>query len=140
MPIKNDFVQVPPNVERDNQRTDSSTGLTTITDGENSISNSALAREEETKKGMDGAQITGGASSYARKYALSGLLLLENEKDSDSTNHHNKTQKQTQTQTQTQKVQVLVQALGRVLVRGWVSEQEVRWPIKRFEVSLILVK
>lgn len=74
----------------------------TITDGENSISNSALAREEETKKGMDGAQITGGASSYARKYALSGLLLLENEKDSDSTNHHNKTQKQTQTQTQTQ--------------------------------------
>ena len=74
----------------------------TITDGENSISNSALAREEATKKGMDAAQITGGASSYARKYALSGLLLLENEKDSASTNHHNKTQKQTQTQTQTQ--------------------------------------
>ena len=70
----------------------------TITDGENSISNSALAREEETKKGMDAAQITGGASSYARKYALSGLLLLENEKDSDSTNHHNKTQTQTQYQ------------------------------------------
>ena len=47
---------------------------------------------------MDAAQITGGASSYARKYALSGLLLLENEKDSDSTNHHNKTQTQTQYQ------------------------------------------
>ena len=39
---------------------------------------------------MDGAQVTGGASSYARKYALSGLLLLENEKDSDATNQHNK--------------------------------------------------
>jgi len=62
----------------------------TITDGENSITNSSLAREEETKKGMDGAQVTGGASSYARKYALSGLLLLENEKDSDATNQHNK--------------------------------------------------
>lgn len=61
----------------------------TITDGENSITNSSLAREEETKKGMDGAQVTGGASSYARKYALSGLLLLENEKDSDATNQHN---------------------------------------------------
>jgi hypothetical protein len=62
----------------------------TITDGENSITNSSLAREEEAKKGMDGAQVTGGASSYARKYALSGLLLLENEKDSDATNQHNK--------------------------------------------------
>jgi len=61
----------------------------TITDGENSITNSSLAREEETKKGMDGAQVTGGASSYARKYALSGVLLLENEKDSDATNQHN---------------------------------------------------
>ena len=58
----------------------------TITDGVNSIHNSAFAREELTKKGMDAAQITGGASSYARKYALAGLLLLENEKDSDATN------------------------------------------------------
>ena len=63
----------------------------TITDGENKISNSSLAREEATKKGMDGAQITGGSSSYARKYALSGLFLLENEKDSDATNQHEKT-------------------------------------------------
>ena len=63
----------------------------TITDGEHKISNSSLAREETQKKGMDGAQITGGSSSYARKYALSGLFLLENEKDSDATNKHEKT-------------------------------------------------
>jgi hypothetical protein len=45
-----------------------------------------FAREEETKKGMDGSQITGASSSYARKYALNGLFLIDDTKDSDSTN------------------------------------------------------
>lgn len=44
----------------------------------------ARAREEENKKGMDGSQITGAASSYARKYALSGLFLIDDNKDADS--------------------------------------------------------
>lgn len=48
------------------------------------ITNTANAREEEAKKGMDGSQITGAASSYARKYALAGLLLLDDNKDADS--------------------------------------------------------
>jgi hypothetical protein len=48
------------------------------------------AREEETKKGMDAAQITGAASSYARKYALNGLFCLDDTKDADSTNKHGK--------------------------------------------------
>ena len=56
----------------------------TITDGENSISNSAFARESLTKKGMDDSQITGTASSYARKYALNGLFLIDDTKDADS--------------------------------------------------------
>lgn len=46
----------------------------------------ALAREEETKKGMDGSQITGASSSYARKYALNGLFAIDDTKDSDATN------------------------------------------------------
>ena len=46
----------------------------------------AFAREEEEKKGMDGSQITGTASSYARKYALNGLLAIDDTKDSDATN------------------------------------------------------
>ena len=46
------------------------------------------AREEETKKGMDGAQITGAASSYARKYALNGLFAIDDTKDADATNTH----------------------------------------------------
>ena len=50
----------------------------------------AYAREEETKKGMDASQITGAASSYARKYALNGLFCIDDTKDSDATNTHEK--------------------------------------------------
>lgn len=46
----------------------------------------AMAREESEKKGMDSSQITGAASSYARKYALNGLFCIDDTKDSDSTN------------------------------------------------------
>ena len=58
--------------------------------GEKSISYSAYAREEESKKGMDGSQITGASSSYARKYALNGLFLIDDNKDSDTTNQGEK--------------------------------------------------
>ena len=51
------------------------------------FSNTACAREEETKKGMDGAQITGTASSYARKYALNGLFCIDDQKDADTDEH-----------------------------------------------------
>lgn len=46
----------------------------------------AYAREEESKKGMDGSQVTGASSSYARKYALNGLFCIDDTKDSDTTN------------------------------------------------------
>jgi essential recombination function protein len=52
-------------------------------------STTAFAREELSKKGMDGSQITGASSSYARKYALNGLLAIDDTKDSDTTNTHN---------------------------------------------------
>jgi len=59
------------------------------------ISVKAFAREEESKKGMDGAQITGSASSYARKYALNGLFCIDDTKDPDATNtYENNTQKE----------------------------------------------
>ena len=64
----------------------------TITDGTNSINNVAFAREEESKKGMDASQITGATSSYARKYALNGLLCIDDTKDADATNTHGKTE------------------------------------------------
>lgn len=62
--------------------------LSDSTGEENCVS--AYAREEESKKGMDGAQVTGSASSYARKYALNGLFLIDDTKDADSTNKHGK--------------------------------------------------
>lgn len=54
------------------------------------IENYALAREDETKKGQDLAQVTGSVSSYARKYALNGLFAIDDTKDSDATNKHDK--------------------------------------------------
>lgn len=60
----------------------------TISDGNETFSASAYAREEESKKGMDGSQITGAASSYARKYALNGLFAIDDTKDADATNTH----------------------------------------------------
>lgn len=58
------------------------------------ITNTAYAREEEVKKGMDGSQITGASSSYARKYALNGLLDIDDNKDSDTTNTESITKEQ----------------------------------------------
>lgn len=56
-----------------------------------SILTNGFAREEENKKGMDSSQITGSASSYARKYALNGLFCIDDTKDSDATNSHGRT-------------------------------------------------
>ena len=52
-----------------------------------SVSTTAFARETENKKGMDSSQITGSASSYARKYALNGLFLIDDSVDPDSDSH-----------------------------------------------------
>lgn len=61
----------------------------TITDGESTHTASAMAREEESKKGMDAAQVTGATSSYARKYCLNGLFGIDDSKDADTDEHKN---------------------------------------------------
>ena len=66
------------------------------TESESNISNSAFAREEEAKKGMDGSQITGTASSYARKYALNGLFCIDDTKDADTDEYTQQTQSKTE--------------------------------------------
>ena len=58
----------------------------TVSDGENSVSTTAFAREAELKKGMDESQITGSASSYARKYAMNGLFAIDDNKYADTLN------------------------------------------------------
>lgn len=55
-----------------------------LQNGDEAVFTTAFAREEETKKGMDSSQITGSASSYARKYALNGLFCIDDTKDADT--------------------------------------------------------
>ena len=63
----------------------------TITDGQNFQTATAYAREAETKKGMDPAQVTGTSSSYARKYALNGLFCIDDTKDPDTDEYTKRT-------------------------------------------------
>lgn len=72
----------------------------TITDGKESISNTAYAREASEQKGMADAQLTGATSSYARKYALNGLYLIDDTKDADTDEYTEATKK-----TETKKVE-----------------------------------
>ena len=65
----------------------------TVTDGVDNLTVTAYARESETKKGQDLSQITGTASSYARKYALNGLYLIDDTKDADTDEYRNQVNK-----------------------------------------------
>ncbi len=56
-----------------------------LTDGEHTVSNQALAREANEQKGMSEAMLTGSSSSFARKYSLNGLFLIDDTKDADDT-------------------------------------------------------
>jgi hypothetical protein len=60
-----------------------------LSNGKETVETTAFAREPLTKKGMDESQITGAASSYARKYALNGLFLIDDTKDADSMDNRN---------------------------------------------------
>lgn len=62
-----------------------------VTDGRNVIRTTALAGHPTDKKGMDFSQVTGTASSYARKYALNGLFLIDDTKDADTDEYHKQT-------------------------------------------------
>ena len=69
-----------------------------VTDGKDKIEVFGYAREEETKKGMDGSQITGAASSYARKYALNGLFCIDDTKDADTDEYQKQVKQEVKTQ------------------------------------------
>ena len=69
----------------------------TIMDAVDSISVTAYAREASDKKGMDDAQVTGATSSYARKYALNGLFLLDDTKDVDTEEYQEASKRETKT-------------------------------------------
>jgi hypothetical protein len=92
------------------------------------------AREEESKKGMDGSQITGASSSYARKYALNGLFAIDDNADSDTTNDGQQQQAQTQAQ-QTASQQFNSNDLneGLAYLSRCVSKDNLLWVIQHYQ-------
>lgn len=88
---------------------------------------SAMARETESKKGMDEAQVSGAALSYARKYALAGLFCIDNEKDADATNKHGKGEEETHDTVSAQQLN----AIYKELERTGISENKILDFIKK---------
>lgn len=102
----------------------------TITDGKEQLSTSAYARESLDKKGMDTSQVTGATSSYARKYALNGLLAIDDTKDADTMDNSKKPVQQTQ------ETVYNWQTLKARATQGGISEEElVRYVTETFKVS-----
>ena len=102
----------------------------TITDGKEQLSTSAYARESLDKKGMDASQVTGATSSYARKYALNGLLAIDDTKDADTMDN---SKKQVQ---QTQESVYNWNSLKTRAVQGGISEKElVHYVTETFKIS-----
>nr|DAF22234.1 MAG TPA: ERF superfamily protein [Caudoviricetes sp.] len=102
----------------------------TITDGKEQLSTSAYARESLDKKGMDASQVTGATSSYARKYALNGLLAIDDTKDADTMDNSKKPVQQTQ------ETVYNWQTLKARATQGGISEDDlVRYVTETFKVS-----
>lgn len=102
----------------------------TITDGKEQLSTSAYARESLDKKGMDASQVTGATSSYARKYALNGLLAIDDTKDADTMDNSKKPVQQTQ------ETVYNWNSLKTRAVQGDISEEElVHYVTETFKVS-----
>lgn len=94
------------------------------------ITNAAFAREEDEKKGMDGSQITGTASSYARKYALNGLFLIDDTKDADTDENHKEAEARPEKMATAKQIEVLkkiAEKQGKTLdenaVKSWTMQQ-----------------
>ena len=98
----------------------------TLTNGKETFSSTAFAREDETIKGMSVAQITGSTSSYARKYALNGLFAIDDTKDADATNTHGKEE-------------IKVNTLAAMPVKKVeIKTPEVKTPVKKVEVNPVI--
>ncbi|MBQ1436865.1 MAG: ERF family protein [Ruminococcus sp.] len=115
-----------------------------LTDGKETIEVAAYAREADSKKGMDLAQVTGSTSSYARKYALSGLLCLDDNKEIDAGEPDNmkkssaaKKPKAAPKQVKSQKPsEIICPVCGKVL-KGYTSQRSGNWVPPERELSLL---
>ena len=87
-------------------------------DQDDCIQDTAFAREAESKKGMDESQITGAASSYARKYALNGLFLLDDTKDADSNEYSEQGKENTDENKEAEQRQVELSKISEIQVKS----------------------
>lgn len=87
------------------------------TESDDCIKATAFAREAESKKGMDESQITGAASSYARKYALNGLFLLDDTKDADSNEYSEQGKENTDENKEAEQRQVELSKISEIKVK-----------------------
>lgn len=97
-------------------------------DSQKGVMCNGFAEIGESKKGMDQAQLTGAATSYARKYALAGLLLIDNEKDADATNKHGKDSEEEVHETISAQQ---INAINAELIRTGVSESKILDSVKK---------
>ncbi len=88
------------------------------------VETTALAREEQIKKGMDGSQITGSASSYARKYALNGMFCIDDTKDADSRNNK-ESQKESSFDKEKLKVAKKIQEVFAIAKQQGITEENI---------------
>lgn len=110
----------------------------TITDGTASIQALAFAREPLTKKGMDESQVTGAASSYARKYALNGLFCIDDAKDADTEEYQSTSSNTRQSKGKSTSYDPVKQWNNLVAraVNGGISQNELtQYVIQQFKVS-----
>ena len=105
-------------------------------DSKEGIQVKALAREEDSKKGMDASQVTGATSSYARKYALNGLFNIDDTKDADSEEHQNlKNKGEQQPEQAPQQNTPKVTAKQVELIKGLYKENEITKMLTSLKVS-----
>ena len=100
------------------------------------ISVTSQAREEDSKKGMDAAQVSGAASSYARKYALNGLFAIDDTKDSDATNTGAATQKPQRTSTLCKDCGVEIRNAAKKDGSLWAAKDIAAYSARRFGRAL----
>lgn len=96
------------------------------------VQNTAYAREPETKSGMDLAQLTGATSSYARKYALNGLFMIDDTKDADTDESKNESDSRSKTKKAEVEKQIISQAKADAIKQKCVNDN--------LDVNYILTK
>ena len=91
------------------------------------------AREEESKKGMDGSQVTGASSSYARKYALNGMFAIDDTQDSDATNKN----ENVLTQDQIKRIYAIAKesSLGEDAIKKWIKSKYDKESLKTLSIK-----